>query len=304
MSLFRKIQNLKTQILEIEKVLQLVGEHPLMSQGLLEKLSILQDKLKELPKDSIQPKISLLFSGNAVKGSLGIKSNFLSKTIKPFQDLVKTQTALVRFGNVGKRGKTRKSFNSELYLTALPTGSFGIELSQLETTDLFDEQDVASAIHQIMNLIDLTSKSDEEFEEIVEITPNRSLNNLRLFLKEISEEHSVLKMESGSYGLEISEERVKLAFDRVDSTSNEENEVFIEGILRGILLDSGRFEISSEIGNISGLINEELSEEQLIEFDQNFLNKTCRIHMKTQVITFKTGKEKVKYELINIEQTD
>lgn len=301
MSLFRKIQKLKSQIIETEKLLQIVEEHPIMSQSLKEKLNYLKNELNKLPKDSIESKISLLFSGNAVIGSIGIKSNFLSKTIKPFQDLVKTQTALVRFGNVGKRGKTRKSFNSELYLTALPTGSFGIELSQLETTDLFDEQDVASAIQQIMNLIDLTSKSNEEFERIVEITPNRSLNNLRLFLKEISEEHSVLKMESGSYGLEISEERVKLAFDRVDSTSNEETEIFIEGILRGVLLDSGRFEISSEIGNISGLINEELTEEQLIEFDKNYLNKSCRIHLRTQVITFKTGKEKVTYELINIE---
>lgn len=301
MSLFRKIQKLKSQIIETENLLQIVEDHPIMSQSLKEKLNYLKNKLNNLPKDSIESKISLLFSGTAVKGSIGIKSNFLSKTIKPFQDLVKTQTALVRFGNVGKRGKTRKSFNSELYLTALPTGSFGIELSQLETTDLFDQQDVASAIQQIMNLIDLTSKSSEEFERIVEITPNRSLNNLRLFLKEISEEHSVLKMESGSYGLEISEERVKLAFDRVDSASNEETEIFIEGILRGVLLDSGRFEMSSKIGNISGLINEELTEEQLIEFDRNYLNKSCRIHLRTQIITFKTGKEKVTYELINIE---
>ncbi|MFZ0597172.1 MAG: hypothetical protein WAM46_09340, partial [Flavobacterium sp.] len=142
MSLFWEIEQIKAQILDTERILALVSGHPIMSKSIIEKLKFLKERLARLPKDSIEPKIRFLFSGGAVKGSIGIKSNFVSKTIKPIQELIKTQTALVRFGDVGKRGKTKKSANSEMYLTALPIGSFGIELSQLESYDLFDENDV------------------------------------------------------------------------------------------------------------------------------------------------------------------
>ncbi|RLK03089.1 hypothetical protein [Tenacibaculum discolor] len=301
MSAFSEKEKIKAQILDTERMLGLVGDHPLMSENLKNKIKNLKEKLASFSSEIIEPKVRLLFSGNAVKGSLGIKSKFVSKTIKPIQELVKTQTALVRFGIVGERGKAKDSGNSELYLTALPTGSFGVELSQLENNDLFDENDVSIAIKQVVELISASVKSDEMFEKAMENTPKRNLTNLKQFLKEVSEANSILKIETGSFGINISEQEIKEGFERVNLTETDEENLFIKGILRGILLDSGKFEIIGEEGEpITGIINSEIPEELLIDYDKKYLNKECSVHLIIHKTTFITGKEKLNYELVEI----
>lgn len=305
MSLFREKERIKAQILDTERMLELVGAHPLMSESLMTKLNSLKQKLADFPKDLTESKIRLLFSGDAVKGSMGIKSRFVSRTIKPIQELIKIQTALVRFGTVGERGKTKDSISSELYLTALPTGSFGVELSQLENYDLFDEQDVSKAIKQVVELIEASTVSDEEFERAVEDTPKRNLVYLKKFLKTVSDANSILKIETGASCVYISEQKIRDGYERVNATNDKEEIIFINGILRGILLDSGKFEIISENGNqIAGVIDPEIPEEKLIEYYKKYLNKNCKVHLVAHKTTFITGKEKISYELIEITDED
>jgi hypothetical protein len=302
MSMVWEREQIKAQIIDTERLLSMVESHPIMSYSLRSKLEDLQSRLKEFPENAIEAKIRLLFSGNAVKGSLGIKSKFLSETLKPFQELVKTQTALVRFGKVGKRGKNKESVNSELYLTALPTGSFGVELSQLETNNLFAEEDVATAIHQVMELIEAATNSDETFEEILGNTPVRNLNNLKSFLRQIDEEDSILKLESGTFELEIPEEKIHQGFERVNAATNEDEELLINGILRGILLDSGKFEIQDDDGyRYTGFVSTDIPEEEVIRYNVEFLNQPCVIHLRKSKTQFISGTEKTSFELLQVQ---
>lgn len=301
MNLFRKIEQLKTQILDTERVLEMVCDHPLMSEGFKEKINELKKELEKIPNEAFEPKVQLLFNGNSVIGSQGIKSSFVAKTINPFQEMVKTQVSLVRFGRVGKRGSPKKGASADLYLTALPIGSFGVELSQLENVDLFDSIDVSNAIKQVMIIIESASIDDESFERIITEVPKRNLNNLKKLLEEVAENNSILKMMSNEISIQISEQRIKEAYNRVAETIDVENEFVIEGVFRGILLDSGQFELQDADGKkLSGFISPDLSEEQLIFYDQSFLNKPCQINLKEHKTTFKTGNEKKEYELIMI----
>ncbi|MFA6246257.1 MAG: hypothetical protein WC615_04910 [Mucilaginibacter sp.] len=291
------------EIVDTSRMLDMVKEHPFMSIGLRSKLDELQDELRNLPQTEFEPKISLLFSGRAVRGAIGIKSSFVGKTIIPFQEMIKTQAALHRFGSVGRRGQAKSLPNSELFITALPVGSFGVELSQLESNDLFAERDISTAMKQVIQLIANIAESDELFESTIENIPNRHLKNLKRFLKEIVDEHSILKMESGEVGVVFSEEQVEQAYLRVASTVEEDVEQFIAVILRGILLDSGKFETLTLNGEaISGIIAEDLNDETLIAYDKEFLNKECIIHIQIHKTKFKTGAEKTEYELLQILQ--
>lgn len=301
MSLFREIQNIKAQIVDTERLIEMVVDHPIMYEGFVQRLSSLRNDLESLPKESYEPKVQLLFSGNAVIGSQGIKSSFVSKTVAPFQEMIKTQFALVRFGRVGKRGKAKSFTNTDLYLTALPTGSFGIELSQLETTDIFASLDISTSMKQVIELINNVTTDEDTFEDTIEKTPKRNLSNLKKFLQELVNENSVLKLECGEVGLEISKEKVVEAYQRVSSTIDDENEMFITGIFRGLLLDSGKFEFQDEDGlKHSGFISEDIDEEQLVEYDKLFLNKTCVIHLRIHKTKFITGNEKTDYELLEV----
>lgn len=292
---------LQSQIVETEKMLSMVKDHPLMSKGFESKLDSLKEELANIPEESKKSAIRLLFSGKAVLGSMGIKSVFVSKTVRPFQELIKTQVALVRYGNVGQRGITKKTLNSNLYLTALPRGSFGIELSHLNPTDLFNEKEMSEAISNVMDLIESTATSDEAFEETIAKTPVRNINNLKKFLKVVLDEESILKMESGSKQIVLNESEVEEAFERVDATETEENEEVIRGTLRGVLLDSGRFEIINNSGVIiPGTISDDLSEDDIFEMDRQFLNKECEIHLLVTTKKFKTGRSKSNYQLLDI----
>lgn len=305
MNLFRKIEQLKAQILDTERMLEMVIDHPLMAEGFKEKINELKSELEKIPKEAFEPKIQLLFSGNSVVGSQGIKSSFVAKTVNPFQEMVKTQAALVRFGRVGKRGRAKKGASTDLYLTALPIGSFGVELSQLETTDLFDSIDVSNAIKQVMSIVESSATDDKTFEKIIAEVPKRNLTNLRKLLEEVAENNSILKMESNEVGIQISEQKVKEAYLRVAETTDVENEFAIQGVFRGILLDSGRFEILDDNRKkLSGFISPDLSEDELILYDQNFLNEECQITLREHKTTFKTGNEKIEYELLEIKASN
>jgi hypothetical protein len=301
MSLFSDITNLKVQIIETQAMLEKVLDHPLMSESLEVRLNYLRQKLDSLPKVSYEPKIKLLFSGNAVIGSSGIKSSFLSKTLAPFQEMIKTQFAVVRFGKAKGLGKMRIGPNSDLYLTALPIGSFGIELTQLDTNDLFDSMDISKAMKEIMILISNTAKDDETFESSIENTPKKNLLNIKKFFHEIMDESSDLKMESGELGVELSKEKVTEGYNRISATKEQVNERIINGTFRGLLLDSGKFEVQDEEGiKLSGFISEQLSEAQLVDYDKMFLNANCKIHLNVYNIEFKTGVQKTSYELLEI----
>lgn len=290
-------EQLKNQILDTERLLFLVKDHPLMAYGLEEKLRDLKEKFDDIPDDLKEAKVKLLFSGKAVVGSQGIKAKFITEAIKPFQELVKTQTALVRYGKVGKRGKSKNYKNSDLYLTALPIGSFGVELSQLSPTDFFAEEEISVAIQQVMDLVEASVKSDQVFEEYLENIPSRNLNNLKTFLKKIDEEKSILKIESGEKVLDISEESVHKAFERVNAATKEEEEIFENGILKGVFLVSAKFEFINEDGyKYTGLINPKIPEDLLA----SYLNESCNIHLKKSKTKFISGNEKTTYELIGI----
>ncbi len=303
MSIYREIQSIKAQIIDTERLLKMVAGHKLMSIGLKEKIDSLKKELASFPETSFEPTVQLLFSGNAVHGSEGIKSSFIAKTVTPFQEMIKTQVALEKYDQVGKRGQTKKGSNVELYITALPTGSFGVELSQLEDTELFDSIDISNAMKHVMSLIDSATSDDNAFEALLDSTPQRLFTNLKRFLQAIAEEKSVLKMESNELGIEITNARVAEGYQRVATMVDDEREVFMNAVFRGLLLDSGKFEILDEEGKkISGFISKDLNEEQLVDYDISFLNKLCKVHLKTNRFKFKTGKEKIVYELLQISE--
>ncbi len=301
MSLYRQRQALKAQIIDAQGLLDVVGDHPLMSVGLIERIKAYSEELESLPEVSSDPTVELLFSGDAVSGSQGIKANFISKAVPSFQELVKAKVSKERSGRARRGEKVKREESSDLFLTALPRGSFGVELSQLKPNEAFDGAVVSKAIKDVIKLV-ANATSDENFEASLKDTTKTELVSLRKFLRGITEENSILTMESGEVHLELSKEKVADAYQRVSSTIREESEVIFDGIFRGILLDSRRFEFQLLDGTrISGKISEDINDWDMVEY-KTFLGTHCKFYLRTYETTFKTGNEKKEYELLNIEQ--
>lgn len=298
MSLASHRMFLNAQLDETKRLLSLIKDDKLMSYSLEQKLIELETEINQIPHDLKEPRVMLLFSGSAVKGSEGIKTSFISKTMQPFQELVKTQAALLRHGSIGKRGKTKGTNYSELYLTGLPRGSFGVELSQMESYDLFGEEEVAEAISNVINIIEATTKDEQTFEAMLESIPARNLTSLKSFLKNIDEEHSMLKIESGNRLVEISKEQIHLAFERINHNVLDDKELILKGILRGVLLEGGVFEfIDGSTGfTYKGHVSNEIADDKI----ENLLNKHCQVFLKEFRTQFISGKNKTLYELLDV----
>lgn len=298
----RNREYLKVQLLETQRMLALMGDHPIMGASLRNKETELQEKLDKIPVDQKEPKIVLYFTGNPVKGSLGIDALFTSKVVTPFQNMITSEYAHRIFGKVGQRGKLNSQSESRLFITSLVRGSFGVELSKLDNNNLFDEDQLSDSLAHITRLIDSSAKSDEDFaSELDEVAP-RTIQSLKDFFKAISDDQAGVTIESGGIRCELNPVEVHSAFDRVAGTIATENDKSISGVLKGILLESWRFDfITLEGMTITGKLDENLTEDQVSEYNVQFFNKSCIANLKEAKVLFKNGRERITHILTSIE---
>ena len=301
MSIYSQKQFLNIQIIETQQLLDSVKEHPLMSLSYTYKLQSLKDKLNALPIEFKEPKIKMYFSGDAVVGSVGIKSNFVSNIITQTQEMIKSQVAFNNAGKLGNRGQSRNNKNMELFLTALPTGSFGIELCSLDTNDLFTEKEISTAIIHIMDLIKKYTEEVNFFEDNIAKIPNKIFSNLKSFITFIKKENSFLKMESGTYGIELSKHKITALFNKLSTIIEQEDDIFIEGFFKGLLLNSKKFEFQDLDGkNISGKISLDLKDDILIKYEKDYINIKCKLHLKMYNFKYKEKMIKTENEMLEI----
>lgn len=298
----RNREYIMVQLLETQKMLQVIAGHPVMSLSLRQKEKSLMEQLEKIPVDKKDTKVVLLFSGNPVKGSIGIDAAFIGKVAVPFQSMVTAEFAHRVDGKVGKRGALNKQDESRLFLTALPRGSFGIELSKLESSDLFEDNQLSDSLSHVTKLIESSSKSDEDFAAELDGTTPRTIQSLKEFFKVISDDQAGVTIESGGIRCELNPVEVKSGYERVSGTITTEAPKTVSGTLKGILLESWKFDFIDEQGNtITGRIDENLTEEQVSEFITKYFNKSCKALLKEGKVLFKNGRERISYILTSIE---
>ena len=280
----------------------MIGNDPIMSISLKQKEKSLFEQLEKIPVDKQDTKVVLLFNGNPVKGSLGIDAAFIGKVTIPFQNMVTAEFAHRVDGNVAKRGTIKNENQSRLFLTALPRGSFGIELSKLESTDLFDDNLFSDSLSHVTKLVESSAKSDEDFAAELDGTTPRTIASLKDFFKAVSDDQAGVTIESGGIRCELNPIAVKNGYDRVAGTIATEETKTVAGVLKGILLESWKFDFIDEKGaTITGRIDENLTENQVSAFMVSYFNKSCKAVLKEGKVLFKNGRERISYILSSIE---
>jgi len=295
----------KVQLLETQRLLDTVKDHPIMSFAFNKRKEDIQLRLADLPIDQKEAKVSLLFSGKPVKGSLGIDAVFAGQVVVPFQMMVKSDFAHRVHGKVGERGRINSEEQSRLFVTALPRGSFGIELSKLDHDSLFDEDQLADSLAHIAKLVDSSARSDEDFAAELDDVAPRTIQNLKDFLEIVSHDNAGVSIESGGIRVSLKPDEAKTAFDRVAGTETKDKVVDVNGIFKGVLLESWRFDFLDDDGNkITGKIDEGLSEELVSNYLINYFNKKSIASLQEEKVLFKNGREKTSYTLKGLKGLD
>lgn len=293
---------LKVQLLESQRLSRLTSGHPLMSSAFAQRERELKEQIESIPLGSRESRAILFFSGEPVTGSRGIDAVFASRVLEPFQKMVQADYANRWHGKQSGRGRRSVDTNSRLMLTGLPRGSFGLELTRAASDDLFVDDEIADTLSRVTRLVDASARSDEDFAAELDEAAPRVVQNLKTFLEVIAKAKAGLRLESGDLRCVVSPEQATLAFNRVAETQTDEETVRIEGTFTGVLLDSWMFNFSADSGQlIAGKIDQNLTEEELIEFDRAYFKQRCIATLVRTTVAFRNGRQRVSYQLANLE---
>jgi hypothetical protein len=293
---------LKVQLLETQRLKYMVGDHPLMSVALAQRERELCEQLAAIPPGGKESRAVLFFCGEPVHGSMGIDASFASRVLEPFQNMVRADYADRWHGGVSNRGRRHGEAQSRLMLTGLPRGSFGLELSRVENGDLFVDGELADTLAHVTRLVAAAACSDEDFAAELDETAPRVVHNLRIFLDVIAKGRAGLRLESGDFRCEMSPVQASDAYSRVAATTTAEQTVTFYGVLKGVLLESWRFNFATDHDDIiAGKIDESMTEEQVIALNQEFFNRPCRATLIQTTVGFRNGRVRSSYRLTGVE---
>ena len=289
---------LKVQLLETQRLREMAGDHPIMSISFARREEDLQRKLAALPLGSKEARTVLFFTGEPVQGSMGIDASFAGRVLEPFQNMVKADYADRWHGTVGSRGRRSGEAESRLLLTALPRGSFGLELTRADSDELFEEGQLADTLSHVTRLVEAASRSDEDFAAQLDGTAPRVIKNLRDFLDVVAKGKAGLRLESGDFRCVMNPQEAADAFTRVSGTVTNEEVSEIAGVFKGVLLESWRFDFVTEDGHTAGgKIDEGLPEDQVVSWNKEFFNERCVASLLKTTVLFKNGQVRTTYTL-------
>jgi hypothetical protein len=293
---------LKVQLLDTQRLREGAGDHPLMSVALAEREEELQKKLAALPLGHKEARTVLFFSGEPVQGSMGIDASFAGRVLEPFQNMVMADYADRWHGVVGSRGRRSGEAQSRLLLTALPRGSFGMELTRADSDELFEEGQLADTLAHVTRLVEAAARSDEDFAAELDETAPRVIQKLREFLEVIAKGKAGLRLESGDFRCTMNPLQASDAFNRVAGTITSDEEVQVPGVVKGVLLESWKYDfVTEENHSVSGKIDENLTEEEVIALNRRFFNERCLASLLKTTVLFKNGRVRTTYTLKGLE---
>ena len=292
---------IQRQLIEAEHLARMHGEGSFMERAWQLRKASLENELRQAPESIPAPRTVLFFAGgDAVLGSRGIDAAFVAEILKPFQEMVKSQFATLRHGSVGRRGPRRDEDEARLFLTGLPRGSFGLELSQPLVEDWVQAQQLSTTLARLTRAVEAAGKSDEDFANAMDEVSPRVLPRLREFLDVASKHGTALRIESGDLRCVLSAEELVHAKTRAATTETASETIQRRGLFRGATLDTWRFDFKPDDGpSISGRISNELGEEQVADMNR-YTNAACEATLLQTTVTPPSGIARVKFELLDL----
>lgn len=298
MSTRRQREFLKAQIVQLDRLLGSIGDHPLMSPAYRRRKEELENELSNLPVGDKEPRTVLFFTGQPVQGSLGIDAGFASRILLSFQRMVSSEHAHIWYDTLGSRGRRGGEKESRLLLTGLPRGSFGLELSNAADVKSSDENQLIETLAHVTRLIDSAGRSDEDFAIELGMVPDRIIKNLRDFLEIIAKGQAGLRMESGDFQCSLNPVQASEAYERVSATTTQDTDIEEKGVFKGLLLESRRFDFTNDAEKtISGKLDDNLTPEQASKMLHKYLGRPCIASMLKTTVRFKTGYAQASYRL-------
>ena len=300
---------LNNELAATEELRSQYEDNYLMRLSLENRIEDIKGRIDEMSKQEIAPeaKIDMWFSGEAVFGSMGISSVFMEKTMHSLVGMIQAKTRK-KVNDINAdlklrhKKQTAKMPKGKFYITGVTHGSFGYEMEFKEQGTFLEDETTANSIHEVMKIIDDTSKETLNIDKLIETQPLKLLSHLKDFLTIVEKQRSIVKMRSGDVMMSLDVPQVVRAYDNICKSDITTKEDSIIGTFQGAFIESGKFEYTDEDGKVKhGDVSEDLSYDEIAEMNRFFSRKDCRLHVIRNLVTYSNGKKNESVELTGIE---
>ncbi|HMP81717.1 MAG TPA: hypothetical protein PKA41_03305 [Verrucomicrobiota bacterium] len=296
----RHREQLHAELAGLNALLHSAPEDPLATPLMRSRVEEIEESLRELGTTSKpRPEAEIFFVDGPAIGSEGIEITFASDVLESYQNMVTNHYSAKVYGRLRRSGRRRKEDETRLYLTALPRGSFGFQLSQPYTPELFAAQNMVVALSDISGLVEATAESDESFEAALASFDSRVFRPLKRFITTIHAGGGACRLLTGERQTNLSVEKIAEAYDRISAAITDDEEVTMSGTFGGFHAFSGDFEFQPDVGRlIQGGLNEEINDEIIAKWTKQFFQQRCIAKMTMTTVSQRTGNKKPTYELV------
>ena len=304
MTPLRKKEQLQTELVGLRQLAAITPDDALAKALLADRLKEAEEALRSLSEQaSVRPETEILFGGTPVVGSQGIDAKFAAHILDSYQDMV-TNDFASRYGALRHTGRRHGEAESRVYLTALPRGSVGLQISQPVISDFVTAMHVAEAMDHVTGLVQSASEGDTAFEEALEVFHPRVLAPLSRFLDVMAKTDVSCRILAPSRDVKLGREQIRGAYARVAAAKTEIALTQIEGTFGGILLHSWRFDLQPHDGSvISGWLAEAITDTDAARMALMVKQRVVAL-LNTTLVSTTAGKKRPVYELVALRSPD
>lgn len=239
-------------------------------------------------------RVRLTYRGVPVIGTHGVLAEFGAAATKAFSVAITAIAASVS-GALADKGPIPNRLANQLLITGPARGSFGFELEEIPADKQLDIEGttaVAQAIEILTDLLEGTTKSDEELSEPLSRLADRAILAVSDFLSELADNEASCALSTDTRSFRFTDvEQVKRSKARLSRDNiKEQDEVFV-GSFVGVLPDKRLFEFKTIDGDvIYGRIPIDIS-------SPNEINKNLYTQVKIVVTARRIGSSSPRYRL-------
>ena len=280
MSGLRKLQRdrLQAELSTVGRMLdQLSDEDVVMRFGLQDRQLELQEAVAQLGEAAPDRTAStaLYFGGKPVIGTRGVESEFGSRAVTMFQDLVAKQFAH-ETGGLGQRGIVPNKGAARLHITNVVRGSFGFVLEELDDQGPLLDTALKDSVDHVSDLFAAFCDDNEDrFEAAVAEVDERVLATTKDFFALMRQSGATFRMVTGERDRSMLADEIERAERRATTTTVEDDDESIEGVFSSALPEGHQMEFRtlSERGTIRGRVARSYSAAEIVELNREWMEK-------------------------------
>ena len=302
MTPLRKREEMQAELSSLRSLLKHTPTDPLATPMLQGRITNIEHRIKDLEnKPPLTPTTELFFRDGPTFHSEGLEATFASGVLESYQNMVSDHYAARNYGKLRRFGRRRREAETQLYLTALPRGSFGLQLSQRHIEDFVAATNLSDAMLQISQLIEATAESDATFQRALADYDTRVFRPLKRFVETLHSGGGDCRIVTGFHETKLDHEQIRDAYDRVAAADLQEDNSILPGVFGGLLTNSWQFDFQPEGGEwLRGTLAEEISDAAAADWNLHYTSKLVLAEIKISTVTTRTGQKKFGYELINL----